>query len=200
MGLHFGNFIKKKFQDRCFLVNIAKFLKTPISKKITLVPRAILEYLIFAFLLQMRWQRGWKKNLWTAASEYCRAKFFICLFKEGILINVSQHFQENNCAILSFLINVVASLQLKPIFIQKDVLPLVFSWQLSELSNDNFFKKHCYQKESTVNKNVYQISITNLITQLYICLCQDFCISAQFWVTTGYMLSYQSKKNTKSSN
>ena len=47
-------------------------------------------------------------------------------------------------------------MQLKPIFIQKEVLALVFSWQLSEIFNNNFFKerkkallwekKHCYKK------------------------------------------------------
>ena len=48
------------------------------------------------------------------------------------------------------------SRQLKPIFIQIDVLALVFSWQLSEIFN-NFFlksifkrkKKHCYEKRGT---------------------------------------------------
>ena len=37
------------------------------------------------------------------------------------------------------LINVVADLQLKPIFIQKEVLALVFFWQLPEIFNNNFF-------------------------------------------------------------
>ena len=31
-GLRACNFIKKRFQHRCFPVNIAKFLRTPISK------------------------------------------------------------------------------------------------------------------------------------------------------------------------
>ena len=33
---------------------------------------------------------------------------------------------------VSFLLNVIAVLQLKPIFIQKEVPALVFSWQFSE--------------------------------------------------------------------
>ena len=47
-------------------------------------------------------------------------------------------------------------MQLKPIFIQKEVPALVFSWQLSEILNNNFFKerkkalfwekKHCHKK------------------------------------------------------
>ena len=47
-------------------------------------------------------------------------------------------------------------MQLKPIFIQKEVSALVLSWQLPEIFNNNFFKekkkhfykkkKHCYKK------------------------------------------------------
>ena len=33
-GLQFCNFIKKRLQHRCFPVNIAKFLRTPVSKNI----------------------------------------------------------------------------------------------------------------------------------------------------------------------
>ena len=104
-----------------------------------------------------------KENLWTAASETPPAKFFICLFEKGILVNVSQHSEENNCARVSILINVVAGLQLKPIFIQKVVSALVFSWQLSEIFNSNIFKEHCYKKKSIVITNVNQIYIANLI-------------------------------------
>ena len=74
------------------------------------------------------------------ASE-CRASFFIRLFEEGVLINVAQYSHENTCARVTFLINVIAGLQLKPIFIQKEFPALVFSWQLSEIFNNNFFKK-----------------------------------------------------------
>ena len=66
------------------------------------------------------------------------------------------------------------SVQLKPIFIQKEVPALLFSSQLSEIFNTNFLKGHCYKKESFVIRNVDQISIANLIRQLL--LCQDFSI------------------------
>ena len=33
-GLRVCNFIKKRFQHRCFSMNFAKFLKTPILKKV----------------------------------------------------------------------------------------------------------------------------------------------------------------------
>ena len=55
-------------------------------------------------------------------------------------------------------------MQLNPIFIQKEVLALVFSWQLSDIFNNNFLKRkktHCYKKRD-------QISIANLIMQLFI--------------------------------
>ena len=54
-------------------------------------------------------------------------------------------------------------MQLKPIFIQKEVPVMLFSWQLSEIFN-NFFKE---RKKSIVIRNVDQISIANLITQLF---------------------------------
>ena len=41
-------------------------------------------------------------------------------------------------------------MQLKSIFIQKEVPALVFPWQIIEIFNNNFFKekkKHCYKKK-----------------------------------------------------
>ena len=84
--------------------------------------------------------------------EYCEiiknVYFFIRLF-EGVFTNVFKHSQENTCTRVSFLINVVASLQLKPIFIWKEVPPLVFPWQLAEIFNNNFFKEYCYKKRGS---------------------------------------------------
>ena len=62
------------------------------------------------------------------------------------VLNVSQHLQENTFTggkryILSFLINISCRMQLRSIFIQKEVPTLVFSWQLSEIFNNNFFKE-----------------------------------------------------------
>ena len=56
--------------------------------------------------------------------------------------------------------------QLKPIFLQKEYPALVFSWKLSKLFNNNFFKEFCYKKKSIVIGNVNQISIADLIRQL----------------------------------
>ena len=78
-------------------------------------------------------------------------------------------------------------MQLKPIFIQKEVPALVFSWQLSEIFNNNFFKerkkallwekKHCYKKRGS---DIYRKS--NYARFLY--FSKE---SAQFIVTTGYI-------------
>ena len=43
-------------------------------------------------------------------------------------------------------------MQLKPIFIQKEVPALVFSWQLSEILNNNFFKER--KKSIVMRKEV----------------------------------------------
>ena len=62
-------------------------------------------------------------------------------------------------------------MQLKPISVQKEVLALVFSWQLSEIFNYDFFKekkKHCYKQKCIVIRNMDQVSIANLIMQLLI--------------------------------
>ena len=69
-------------------------------------------------------------------------------------------------------------MQLKPTFIQKEIPALVFSRQISKIFNNNFFKdrkkKNFYKKKSIVMRkkkivirNVDQLSITNLITQLF---------------------------------
>ena len=64
-------------------------------------------------------------------------------------------------------------MQLKPIFIQKEVRALVLPDSYLKFLATTFIKrekKHCYEKRSIVIRNVDQISIANLITQ-------DFCIS-----------------------
>ena len=58
-------------------------------------------------------------------------------------------------------------MQLKPIFIQKEVPVQVFSLQLSEIFNNNFLKSIVIKK-SIVLRNVDQISMANLIKQLFV--------------------------------
>ena len=112
------------------------------------------------------------------------------------------------CVGRSFLINIVAGLQFTLIFIQNEALALMFSWQLSEIfSNDAFnklWKKALNNKRqwiryvdqiSTSIRNVEQISIANLITQLFILNLAK--ISVFQTMTTGYIKFYQSKKSLK---
>ena len=50
--------------------------------------------------------------------------------------------------------------QLKPIFIQNEVPALMFSWQLSEIFNNNFLKEQCCKKKKQKNhgSDVYRKS------------------------------------------
>ena len=96
---------------------------------------------------------------------------------------------------MSFLI---AGRQLKPIFIQKETPALVLSLQLFKFLTTTFFNTFFNTlKKSIVIRNVDQISIANLITQLFIL---NFAkISVFQVVTASYIKAYQSKKITKSS-
>ena len=111
------------------------------------------------------------------------------------MLNVSQHLQENTFTGVSFLINISCGMPLKPIFIQKEVPTLVFSWQLSEIFNNNFFKerkkallcekKHCYKKRRS---DIYRRSnyATFYVTSpILLYFSKDL---AQFIVTTGNFL------------
>ena len=87
-ALQISNLFKKRFQRRCFLVNIAKLF----------------------------------------IHEDCKigVKCFSTLAEKHLYWSV-------------FLIKYSCWMQLKPIFIQKEVPALVFSRQLSEISNNNVF-------------------------------------------------------------
>ena len=126
---------KRRFQRRCFSVNIAKFSKKLILKKIC-------ERLLLLWL----------------CSEYFKAKLFI---HEDCKIGVKcfSTFAGKHLYRSVFFNKYSCRMQLKPIFIQKEVPALVFSWQLSEIFNNNFFKerkkallwekKHCYKKSGS---------------------------------------------------
>ena len=91
---------------------------------------------------------------------------------------------------MSFLI---AGRQLKPIFIQKETPALVLSLQLFKFLTTTFFNTFFKTlKKSIIIRNVDQISIANLITQLF-----TFKISVfQVVMTTRYIKSYPSKKKS----
>ena len=131
----FSDLQKKRSQHRYFSVNIAKFLKKLILKKIC-------ERLLLLWL----------------CSEYCKAKLFI---HEDCKIGVKcfSTFAGKHLYRSVFFNKYSCRMQLKLIFIQKEVPALVFSWQLSEIFNNNFFKerkkallwekKHCYKKRGS---------------------------------------------------
>ena len=113
-------------------------------------------------------RKFWRKSVKGCFWIMSRQIFNQFIWRRWPYINFSQHSEESTYTRVSFLVNVAAGLQLKPIFIQKQVPALVFFWQLSEFFNNNFFKKHCYKKESILIRKVDHLSITNLITQLFI--------------------------------
>ena len=87
-------------------------------------------------------------------------------------------------------------IQLKPIFIQKEVPALAFSWQSSEILIKNFFKerkktllwekKYCYKKRGS---DIYRKSTyaTLFVTSpRFLCFSKEL---AQFIVTTGCFIN-----------
>ena len=106
-------------------------------------------------------------------------------------IGVSQYSQENTW--LSFFANIVER-WLEPILIKKGAAALVFFWQLNKVFN-NFFNTKLTLNESIVARNVDQILIRNLITQLFIWNFDK--ISIFLAVTAGYTKSYYSKNSLK---
>ena len=100
--------------------------------------------------------------------------------KRGLLKNVSQHSQENTC-VGDSLIDIVAGLQLQPIFIKKEAPALMFFLKLYKIFNKNFFltlnkfeKNHCYQKHGS---GIYRKSNTQLFISSYGISKKDYGIS-----------------------
>ena len=108
--LQFWGGIKRKFRRRCFSLNITKLLKTLL----------------------------WLTYLWTTASEYCKARLFI---RENckIVVKCFSTFAGKYLYQSIFFNKYKCSLELKTIFIKKEAPAQVFSWQLSEIFNNNFF-------------------------------------------------------------
>ena len=85
-------------------------------------------------------------------------------------------------------------MQLKPIFIQKEVPALLLFWQLSESFNNNFFKerkiallwekKHCYKKCGSENYPKSNYATFYVTSARYLYFSKELL---QFIVTTGYV-------------
>ena len=85
-------------------------------------------------------------------------------------------------------------MQLKPIFIQKEVPALVLFWQLPESFNSNLFKerkiallwekKHCYKKRGSDNYRKSNYATFYVTSPRYLYFSKELL---QFIVTTGYV-------------
>ena len=137
-ALHINNIFKQRFQRRCFSVNIAKFLKSLILKK------------IFERLL-----------LNNVKQNHSSMKIL------KLVLNVSQYSQENTFTGVSFLINIVVTCNLSLSFFKKRFRHWCFPDSYLRFLITTFLKreeKHCYEKRSIVIRNVDQKPIANLIT------------------------------------
>ena len=88
-----------------------------------------------------------------------------------------------------FLINVVAGLQGKSIFIQKEAAVLVFSWQYLEFLKTTFLTLTKLWKNALLRGYVDQVSITNLVKQRFVL---NFAMISVFQAVTitCYIKSY----------
>ena len=123
-GLQICNFLKKRFHRRCFSVNIAKFLKKLILKKIC--ERLLLNNV--------------KRN-------YSSMK----IAKQ--VLNISQHSQENTFTGVSFLINIVAACNLSLSLFKKRFWHWCFPDSYLNFLTTTLLKRdkqHCYKAGVTL--------------------------------------------------
>ena len=71
-GLQTCNFIKKRLQHRCFPVNIAKFLRTPVLKNIC--ERLLLQITLLSLIVQVI-PIKWRGHHFLMIIEYCSGYF-----------------------------------------------------------------------------------------------------------------------------
>ena len=86
------------------------------------------------------------------------------------VLHVSQHSRENTFTRVSFLINIVVGCNVSLSLFKKRFRDWCFPDSYLKFLTTTFLKrekKHCYEKRSIVIRNVDQISIANLITQLF---------------------------------
>ena len=90
---------------------------------------------------------------------------------------------------MSFLINVVAGLQGKSIFIQQEAAVLVFSWQYLKFLKTTFLTLNKLWKNALLRGYVDQLSIANLVKQRFVL---NFAMISVFQAVTitRYIKSY----------
>ena len=141
-ALQISNFFKKRFQRRCCLVNISKLLNKLILKKICE-----------------------RLPLNNVKRNYSSMK----IVKQ--VLNVFQHSQEDTFSGVSFLINIVVAFNISLSLFKKRFRRWCFPDSSLKCLTKTFLKrekKNCYEKRSIVIRNVDQISIANLLTQLFL--------------------------------
>ena len=165
VALQISNSFKKRFQRRCFLVNIAKSLKKLILRKIcerqplnnvkrNYSSMNIVKKVLALSRRRLLSYRNQSNDLQSKSMDWClydnglrhkRVKCFSIFAGKHLYRSV--FFNKYSCR-----------MQLKRIFIQKEVSALVFSWQLSEIFNNLFKerkkallweKKYCYKKRGS---------------------------------------------------
>ena len=102
-ALEISNFFKKRFQRRCFSLNIAKFLKKLVLKKIferLLLNNVKGNYSSMKFIVHCK------------IGVHCSLFIVKELFIVKQVLKVSQHLQENTFTGVSFLINIVVTYNL----------------------------------------------------------------------------------------
>ena len=127
--------LKKKLRQRCFLVNFAKFLRTPF----------LIEHL--RWLLLSIFLRIFRAQLFFAWYSVCEKKIEAviqtCSAKK-VFLEISQNSQENTCARVSFLIKLQALGRCFPDNFVKFLRP-PFYWQ--NTSGGCFWKNKSDQKK-----------------------------------------------------
>ena len=121
VGLQVCNFIKKRFQHGCFSLNIAKFLKTHILKKIC--ERLLLNSV--------------EPNFSSVYLKRCSYKFFSMLFVRRYL-----------CQSVLFIKIQLQAYNLSLSLFKKRFRHWYFSWQVYDIFNNNFFKNNWYKKKA----------------------------------------------------
>ena len=139
------------FSPTHFLVNQLHFLQLSVPKRFYKNDKIGVQY-INIWSQEDGWVRYFQENFgWRLCELSLTQKvksvtvtysFNSCTYeKQKVFLKSSQNSQKNICARVSFLIK----LQAACIFIKKETLAQVFSWECCEIFNIIYFEKHRWQ-------------------------------------------------------
>ena len=201
VALQISNSFKKRFQRRCFLVNIAKSLKKLILRKIcerqplnnvkrNYSSMNIVKKVLALSRRRLLSYRNQSNDLQSKSMDWClydnglrhkRVKCFSIFAGKHLYRSV--FFNKYSCR-----------MQLKLSLFKNRFRHWCFPDSYLKFLRTIFLKrgkKHCYEKRSIAIRNVDQISIANLITQIFFGTSPRFLYFskelAQFIVTIGYI-------------